>query len=70
MGTCLVCHDNFHLDQITRKCIKILETNKIENCLSYSGSQLCKTCQIGFLLSAGKCQKIENPIENCEIENS
>lgn len=61
----MTCYDGFHLDFATKKCIKILEEDLIENCQNYSSPTTCSNCQTGFFLGAGKCEKIANPIENC-----
>lgn len=69
-GDCLGCKEDFYLDSVSKKCVKIDELKKIENCGNYDNKQNCENCIGEFVVKNGVCDVVSSTIDNCEIYNS
>ena len=61
---CVGCNSNYWLNPSTLKCGEVEKEKKIQNCISYSNSQICLGCNEGFFIKSAKCVKINVKIEN------
>ena len=66
-GKCLECSNDYYLDSLTKKCLKVPDINLIPNCLSYKENGNCSYCKNGFYISDSICEAIPIAIENCVI---
>lgn len=66
-GKCLKCVTDYYLDSLTKKCLKVPDTNLIANCLSYTENGNCSFCKNGFYISDSICEAIPIAIENCLV---
>ena len=64
-GNCIVCAENFYIDQATLKCMEITSDTEVENCSIYASAGVCQVCQKDFFVKEGGCEAIPTPIPNC-----
>ena len=63
---CLICKENYYLDQNTGQCVVLEESTAISNCKLYNSLKACSLCQSGFFLKENVCVAVTHPINHCK----
>lgn len=68
-GECVLCAENYYIDQETFKCVELTDSDKVENCRIHASSEICSLCEKGFYVKDGICEEVPAPIQNCLQHN-
>lgn len=65
---CVVCKADHFVDTDVNRCVSLVSSDKVKDCLTYSVEKQCSGCKKGFYLKSDfSCGSVGSKIENCDF---